>query len=91
MRGKRWTAMIDEWELYATKGKSESNSNDFVNLSDFAFAKNCQILTTFKHQLTPVSTLVHPVPVTGFTQPLQTNLFITLYMISFIQFNEVSK
>jgi len=34
--------------------------------------------------LTPISTLVHPVPVTGFTQPLQINVFITLYMLPFI-------
>ena len=29
-------------------------------------------------------TLVHPVPVTGFTHPLQTNVCITLYMLPFI-------
>jgi len=36
--------------------------------------------------LTPISTLVHPVPVTGFMQFLQTNDFITLYtgMLPFI-------
>jgi len=34
--------------------------------------------------LSPISTLVHPVPVTGFMQPLQTNDFITLYMLPFI-------
>jgi len=27
--------------------------------------------------LTPISTLVHPVPVTGITQPPQINVFIT--------------
>jgi len=31
-----------------------------------------------------MSTLVHHVPVTVFTQPLQTNDFITLYMLPFI-------
>jgi len=34
--------------------------------------------------LTPISTLVHPVPVTGIKQPLQINVFITLYMLPFI-------
>jgi len=34
--------------------------------------------------LTPISTLVCPAPVTGFTQPLQINIFITLYMLPFI-------
>jgi len=34
--------------------------------------------------LTPISTLVRPVLVTGFKQPLQINDFITLYMLPFI-------
>jgi len=40
----------DEWwmRVYATKGKSEPVWKDSVNPSDFKFAKNCQIPTTFK-------------------------------------------
>jgi len=37
-------------------------------------------ILVFISALTPISILVHPVPVTGFTQPLQT----TLYMLSYI-------
>jgi len=36
------------------------------------------------YPLTTISTLVCPVPVTEFTQPLHTNDFITLYMLLFI-------
>ena len=41
------------------------------------------LLTSFLHWH-PISTLVRPVPITGFTQPLQTNIFITSYMLPFI-------
>jgi len=34
--------------------------------------------------LTPITTLVHNLLVTGFMQPLQTNAFITLYMLPII-------
>jgi len=34
--------------------------------------------------LTPISTLVHAVPVTEIMQPLQINVYITLFMLSFI-------
>jgi len=37
--------------------------------------------TNSRFALTPISTCVHPVPVTWFMQPLQTNVFITLYML----------
>ena len=38
---------MNERELYATKGKSESNREDSENPSDYGFAKNCQIPATF--------------------------------------------
>jgi len=40
--------MNDERELYATNDKSEFDLSESVNQSDFRFAKNCQILTTFE-------------------------------------------
>jgi len=39
--------------------------------------------TNCRLALTPISTLVRPVLVTGFMQPLQTNDFIILYMLPF--------
>jgi len=48
MHSKQRTVINDERELCVTKDKSESDSNDCVNPSDFGFAKNRQILTTLK-------------------------------------------
>jgi len=44
-------------------------------------SKNLSINSRFS--LAPISTLVQPVLVTGFKQPLQINDFITLYMLPF--------
>jgi len=45
---------------------------------------NNKTSTDSRFALTPISTLVHPVTVTGFTHPLQINVYITLYMLPFI-------
>jgi len=44
-------AIDDKWELYAMKGKTESDADDFENPSDFGFAENCRISTTFGFEL----------------------------------------
>jgi len=48
LRGKRRTETSDEWELYAMNSRSEFHVNESVNPSDFGFALNCRIPTTFE-------------------------------------------
>jgi len=64
-----------------------SNTNSGLH-SCISISIYTQHVTWIKKKLTPISTLVHPVPVTGFTQPLQTKclhqfVHATIYTTTF--------